>query len=127
MAVEWLLAVAVLLVPVLLLTASLPTWVERRHAATVAAREAVASIARELPAADPARAELVAKAVALAHGIPPADVGVDVSGGVERADTVTVSVRVRMPALAVPMLDPVAGFTYTARAHRRIDDLRSRT
>jgi NADH:ubiquinone oxidoreductase subunit H len=39
-AIEWVAAVALLLLPVVVLVATLPSWAERRHAATVAAREA---------------------------------------------------------------------------------------
>ncbi|MDZ4826220.1 MAG: hypothetical protein SGJ13_07110 [Actinomycetota bacterium] len=123
---EWVFAVALLLFPVVLLVGSLPSWVERRHAATVAAREAAATIIRDIPDADVERATFVAKAVAANHGVDPEDVSVDVSGGIDRGDIVTVAVHVQMPAIALPGADALASWTYTATQHRRVDDYFSR-
>ena len=36
-AIEWVAAIAMLLLPAVVLVATLPTWAERRHAASVAA------------------------------------------------------------------------------------------
>ena len=125
-AAEWVFAVALLLFPVVMLVASLPVWVERRHAATIAAREAVASIIRDIPAVDVDRATLVAKIVAENHGVDAADVTVSVAGSTGRGDIITVAVEVTMPALAIPGVDGLASWTYTAEQHRRVDDYFSR-
>src|SRR5258705_13110285 len=77
-AIEWVAAIALLLLPAVALVGTLPTWAERSHAAAVAAREAARELERNWPAGDPATAELVAKYVAADHGIPVADVGVRV-------------------------------------------------
>jgi len=122
---EWVLSVAVLLLPVVVLVATLPHWAERRHAATVAAREAASAVVRD-GVGVPARAEEVARSVARNHGIDPGDVTIDVAGGGARGGIVTVSVHVRMPAVAVPGLGAIAGWTYTATQHRRVDDYASR-
>ena len=45
-AIEWVAALALLLLPIVVLVATLPEWAERRHAATVAAREATRVLAR---------------------------------------------------------------------------------
>src|SRR5262245_51454843 len=57
-AAEWVISLALLLLPVVMIVGSLPSWVERRHAATVAAREAATLITRDVPDVDAGRAVL---------------------------------------------------------------------
>ena len=126
-AIEWVAAVAMLLLPAVVLVATLPTWAERRHAATVAAREAVRDLQLRWPAANLGEAELVAKYVAADHGIAASDVSVHVLAvGVNPGDQIQVEVDVRMPAIAVPGLTRVGAWTYSTVASVRVDDYRSR-
>jgi hypothetical protein len=126
-AIEWVAAVTFLLLPAVLLVASLPTWAERKHAATIAAREAARQLERDWPDADAARAELVAKFVAADHGVAATDVRVRVSSiGAAPGEQIRVEVQVRMPAVAVPGLPRAASWSYAARASLRVDDYRSR-
>ena len=126
-AIEWVAAIALLLFPVVALVGTLPSWAERSHAATVAAREAARELEEHWPAGDPAAATLVATYVALDHGIPAADVDVHVlSTGVARGDQIRVEVSVRMPAIAMPGLRGVAAWTYSTVASLRVGDYRSR-
>jgi hypothetical protein len=124
-AIEWVAAVAFLLLPVVCLAATLPAWAERRHAATVAARETAAAIIQEADL-DAGGFEHVARSVARNHGVPPEDVEVHVRTAAGRGDYLVVEVSVRMPAISVPGLVEVDGWTYNARQHRRLDDYRSR-
>ncbi len=125
-AIEWVAAVALLLLPVVVLVATLPEWAERRHAATVAAREAARELVREWPNADTEQAAAVARDVAADHGVPASDVVVEVlSVGVARGDVARVAVRVRMPAISVAGMS-AGEWHYTAVELRRIDDYRSR-
>jgi hypothetical protein len=125
-AVEWVAAIALLLLPIVVLVATMPAWAERRHAATVAAREAANALAAAWPAGDPAIARLVATDIAADHGVDAADVVVRVpSFGEARGDDVEVEVEIRMPAVGVGRM-AVGSWQYTARAVRRIDDYRSR-
>jgi hypothetical protein len=125
-AVEWIAAVALLLLPMVVLAASMPGWAERKNAATVAAREAARELVDNWPNGDPAAAVLVAREVAADHGIDAADVDVRVpSLGQARGDEVEVDVEVRMPAIGVPGM-AVGAWRYTAHATRRVDDYRSR-
>jgi hypothetical protein len=125
-AIEWVAAVAVLLLPIVVLVATMPGWAERRHAATVAAREAARDLADNWPNGDPAAAELVAQDVAADHGVDAADLAVHVhSIGAQRGDDVEVEVEVTMPAIGVVGMS-VGSWHYTARVARRIDDFRSR-
>jgi hypothetical protein len=125
-AVEWVAAVAMLLLPIIVLVASMPGWAERRHAATVAAREAARELVDDWPngSADSARA--VATDVAADHGIGAGEIDVRVSSvGEVRGGEVVVEVVVTMPAIGVSGMS-VGTWHYTARAARRVDDLRSR-
>jgi hypothetical protein len=125
-AIEWVAAVALLLLPVVVLVATLPGWAERKHAATVAAREAANELAAAWPGGDPKIAQLVATDVAADHGVDAADVVVRVpSVGQARGDYVEVDVDIRMPAMGVGRM-AFGAWQYTARALRRIDDYRSR-
>ena len=126
-AIEWVAAVAFLLLPAVVLVGSLPTWAERKHAATIAAREAARQVQRDWPDVDLERAELVATYAAGDHGLPATDVQVRVDSiGAGPGDQIRVAVRVRMPAVAVPGLVRAGSWTYTATASLRVDDYRSR-
>jgi citrate lyase beta subunit len=126
-AIEWVAAVTVLLMPAVVLGGSLPRWAERRHAATVAAREAVRELEREWPNLDAARAELVARYVAAEHGVDSSDVTVRINAGhANPGDQLRVEVSVSMPAIVLPGLARAASWTYTASGSARIDDYRSR-
>ena len=125
-AVEWVAAVGLLLLPIIVLVATLPVWAERRNAATISARDAARVLVRAWPNGDADDASRVAREVATDHGIGGDDIVVRVgaaSGG--RGAFVRVAVTVTMPAVAV--LGMRAGaWRYTAVAVRRIDDYRSR-
>src|SRR3954471_23839313 len=96
-AIEWVAAIALLLFPVVALVGTLPTWAERSHAAAVAAREGARELEQHWPNGNPAAADLVAKYVAVDHGIPLGDVRVRVlSMGAGPGDQIRVEVTVRM-------------------------------
>jgi hypothetical protein len=125
-AIEWVAAIALLLLPVVVLVATLPTWVERRHTAIVAAREAARVLAQEWPNADERDARVTAEMVAADHDVDLADVTVRVFGaGAARGDLVRVEVDVMMPAISVVGMTG-GRWISTAVAVRRIDDYRSR-
>ncbi|HEY5075882.1 MAG TPA: hypothetical protein VIJ48_00120 [Acidimicrobiia bacterium] len=125
-AIEWVAAIATLLLPIVVLVASMPGWAERRHAATVAAREAARDLVDKWPNGDPAAAVIIARDVAADHGVDARDLDVRVpSVGEARGEEVEVDVEVTMPAIGVGAMS-VGSWHYTARATRRIDDFRSR-
>jgi hypothetical protein len=125
-AIEWVASIALLLLPIVVLVSTMPAWAERKHAATVAAREAARDLVDNWPNGSPAAAVLVAQDVAADHGGPAADVVVRVpSVGKSRGTDVEVDVEVRMPALGVGGMS-VGAWHYTAHASRRVDDFRSR-
>jgi hypothetical protein len=110
--------------PIVVLVTMLPQWAERRHAATVAAREAARELVREWPASDPDRTAAVAREVAAAHGVEARAVRV-ATAGVGRGEMVRVEVEVTMPAIAVMGMH-AGEWRYTAVSLRRVDDYRSR-
>ena len=125
-AIEFLLAIALLFLPVVLLVASLPQWSERQHAATVAADEAARVAVAAWPADGTVAAVQAADDVAFTYGIPARDLDVAVSPRPGRGDLLIVTVTIRMPAVAVPLLARAASWSWTAHEARRIDDYRSR-
>jgi hypothetical protein len=125
-ATEFVLAVGLLLLPIVLLVGSLPQWSERQHAAIVAARDAAQVAAQDWPGDGQNDGERVAREVAADYGIADRDVTVSVSPAPARGGLLTAVVTVRMPALAVPLLARAGGWTWTARESVRIDDYRSR-
>jgi hypothetical protein len=125
-AIEWVAAIALLLLPMVVLVATLPGWAERRNAATVAAREAANELAAAWPSGTASIAQLVATDIAADHGVDAAEVVVRVpSVGEARGDYVEVDVDVLMPAVGVGRM-AFGSWRYTAKAVRRIDDYRSR-
>ncbi|MDQ1467434.1 MAG: hypothetical protein QOH10_1849 [Actinomycetota bacterium] len=125
-AIELVLAIGLLLVPVVMLVGSLPRWSERQHAAIVAAREAARVAGQVWPADGEVEADRVAREVVATYGIPQADVTITVSPPPGRGQMLRATVTVRMPALAVPFLARVGSWSWTARESLRIDDYRSR-
>jgi hypothetical protein len=121
-AIEWVAAVALLLLPIVVLVATLPVWAERKHAGVVAAREATRVLVTSWPAVDEARAVAVAREVAVDHGVDDVEVFVR---SADRGGAVEVDVVVVMPAIAVAGMR-AGEWRYTAHASRRIDDYRSR-
>ncbi|MGH9189977.1 MAG: hypothetical protein ACRD0Q_08105 [Acidimicrobiales bacterium] len=125
-AVELPLALGLLLLPLALLVITLPTWPERQTMARAAANEA----ARTVALADSwdegmaAAVEAVNRA-ATNEGIDAQDVSLSVDGSLERRATVTVHVRVRMPALNIPGLTTISAWSWTASHSERVDDYRS--
>lgn len=124
-AVELVAAVGLLLLPTLLLVASLPTWSERRHTAVVAAREAAAVAVEGYPRDVTREAAAIAEAVAEVHGVDREEIDVRVAADLRRGGSVTATVTIEMPALAVPFLPEVGAFRWTTTQTRRIDDYRS--
>lgn len=125
-AVELVLAIGLLLFPVVMLVGSLPRWSERQHAAIVAAREAARAAGQDWPADGGVDAQRVADEVLVSYGIAPADAKVVVAAPPGRGGLLRVTVTIRMPALAVPLLASVGSWSWTANESVRIDDYRSR-
>jgi Flp pilus assembly protein TadG len=125
-AIEFALSIGLLLLPVLLIVAALPSWVERQHAATVAAREAASAAAGAYPADGREAGRTAATEAVANYGIPPADVDVSYDRDEQqRGGMISARVTIAMPAIVVPGLGTVGGFHWSVVHTRRIDDYRS--
>ena len=125
-AIELVLAIGLLLLPVVLLVTALPSWIEREHAASVAARDAATAAVDAYPADGRDAAEAAAFDALADYGIAPGDV--DLAFGrddVQRGGMVAVRVTITMPALVVPGVGTAGGFHRSVVHTRRIDDYRS--
>jgi hypothetical protein len=125
-AVEFVVAVALLLVPTIILVASIPVWSERRHAATVIAREAARAAAAGWPAPAGGDVGAVVDSVAADYGVPATDVAASVTVGDGRAEQAVARVTVVMPALRLPLIGDAGEWHWTTSYSVRIDDYRSR-
>lgn len=124
--IEFVVGVALLVVPSVLFGAALPVWAEREHAATVAAREAARDAAERWPADATATATAIAQLEASNLGVPASDVTVDLAVDDRRGGQVRATVTVVMPAIVVPGIGRRGAWRWSATATRRIDDFRSR-
>lgn len=125
-AIELPLAVGLLLMPIAVIVMLVPQWPERQTVARSAAKEA-ASLYANAPSRS-AGIELAQASVAQAaanHGLPPTALTVALSGDWCRACTVTATVTVDIPAIAVPFAGTLGAFSYTSSSSARIDDYRS--
>ena len=91
-AIELLLAIGLLLLPVILLVASLPQWSERQHAATSAADDAARAGIAAWPASGAERAQRAAIDVLETYGVPDRDARIDVSPPPDRGGLLTVTI-----------------------------------
>ncbi len=119
-------SIAVLFVPIVMIVAAIPTWIERRHAATISAREAANYAAESFPASV-RDADDVAAVVASNYGIAPDEMLVRVRTDDTRGGQVTARVTIEMPAIVVPFVGPVGRWSDTVEYSIRIDDYRSRS
>jgi hypothetical protein len=125
-ATEFVISVALLLIPVVMLVAAIPQWVERRHVATVTAREAAGYASESFPA-DVSGADEIATVVAANYGVEPSDIVVELFDDGVRGGQVRARVTIVMPALVVPFVGRVGRWRYSTEYSVRIDDFRSRT
>jgi Flp pilus assembly protein TadG len=125
--VEFVLGVALFLIPVGILVISLPHWPARQATARAAASEAARSAVQHTDMAQAtAAAQEAARLAATNHGLDPADVELlPLVGSVARNGTITVRVNVRMPAVAIPGLASAGEWTWTAEHTEAVDRYRS--
>ncbi len=128
-AIEWLVAMVFLLIPVVLIGAGASRWPERQQVARAAASEgARAAVLADTHAEALAEANRVADQVAANYNVPPDQYTVTVDAPVwDWGEEVTVTVRIVMPALDVPGLNrslTVAETEWSTSSTQRIEDYR---
>ncbi|MDJ0954966.1 MAG: pilus assembly protein, partial [Acidimicrobiia bacterium] len=117
-AIEMILVLGVILLPLLAGIAQLPRWVDARSTADLAAQEA----ARQVVLADSwaegvAAAEAVVVTVIDNRGLEVGALeGVTISGVLDRGGTVVVTVTMRVPPVVLPGVGPVGGTILLSRS-----------
>lgn len=114
------------LLPVLILVVSLPTWWERQSLGRLAAQEAARAVAladdwEQGVAAGSATVEQLANN----HGVDPSHVSVAFAGSLDRGGTVTATSTVAVPALTVPYIVTVPTFQLSFAHTETVDQYRS--
>jgi hypothetical protein len=120
------LGLGLLVIPVLLLVLSIPTW----EARAVDARDAAATAARVLVTADSwpdgvSAANQAVDEIRASDRISPSDVKTDYQGSLTRGSTVTVDVTVVIPATEILLIGAVGSLHYTASSSELVDQYRS--
>lgn len=129
---EWSLAVAMVLLPLLSVAATLPGWASTREAAVVAAREASRVLAvQRVPGEATATAAGVARRVLADRGIVDASrvriVGEVIDTAADaRSGSVQVVVEVALAAHGIPFLGRIPLTTVRAEHQRTLEPFRSR-
>jgi hypothetical protein len=119
------LGLGLLVIPVLLLVLTIPTWIDR----SVDARDAAANAARALATADTwadgqAAARQAVTEIATNDGISPADIQAGYSGSLVPGGTVTATITVTIPAGVVPGVGHYGTVHYTASSTQHVDSYR---
>ena len=120
------LGLGLLVIPVLLLVLTIPTW----EARSVDARDAAAAAARALAVSDTwsdgvAAAGQVVAEIEENNGLSAQDVAVSYQGSLVRGGTVTAEVTVLIPAGRVPGIGSFGAVHYSATSTQQVDDYRS--
>jgi hypothetical protein len=125
-AVEVTLFTGLILFPVLILVASLPTWWERQSLARLAAQEAARTVALAGTWDDGAeQGHALVVQMAVNHGVDPADLSLQLGGALERGGEVTAAVTVTVPTMVVPFIVEVPSFTLSSTHTEAVDLYRS--
>jgi len=116
------LGVTLVVIPVLLLVLTIPTWLER----SVDARDAAANAARALAtantwAAGTTAADQTVTELISGDGLNPNDVKVSYAGSLNPGATVTATVTVELPAGVIPGIGHYGTIRYTATSTQHID------
>ncbi len=111
-AIEVGLIMAFILIPVMMLMLVVPTWIERQTAGRDAASEAARALV--LSKGDLAAAQSVVATVERGYELPAGTISLSSVSPLAVGEQFTVVVTVRQPALALPGLGQLAGWTYDA-------------
>lgn len=123
---EFAVGVALILVPVMLVVLSLPTWWERQSLARLAAHEAARTVvmSRDVATGTTAATAVVTQ-IAANHDIPASDVSVTYAGTLARGASVSATVTVTVPAVSVAPYAKIGSFSLSHTATELVDAYRS--
>lgn len=135
---EWLMGIGLIIMPVIVIVASIAPWYQRANMATLIAQEAARTmVLAESWDEGEADARRVATEIAANHGMSaewcpaPAPGCLSITfdgttpGVLTRATEIAVSVEVPIPGVVVPGIGSVAEFQWTQSHIERVDDYRS--
>lgn len=123
---ELTLGLCVLVLPLVMLVSTLPTWLERESVTRAIAREAARSyVLASDPAAGVQAAGTIAERIAANHGLASQSFRLNIVGDLNWGSQVTVTVRTLVPLLWVPGIGHVGGFTISAHHREVVDPYRS--
>jgi len=119
------LGVGLIILPVMVLVLTLPTWEQRAVDAQDAARDAArALVLSNSWTAGTAEANQAVLRVVYGDGLVPGDVEVAYTGSLDPGGSVTAAVTVVIPAGNLPGLGFVGTLHYTARSTEHVDSYR---
>lgn len=132
--VEWLVGLTLLVLPIVMVVAVLPSFAARHEAVAAAAREGARAAVRAATGRTATQAANSAVSQVLAsRGLPVGDAQVVIdlpvlsSGGVlPRQGEIGVTVRLPMPPITVPFLPTIPGPTVVGGHNRALDPFRTR-
>ncbi len=122
--VEFVAAVGLLLLPTVMLVASIAPWVQRQAIARSAARE-VARDAVVTMTVDGRRASDVAEQIATNAGLDPTALRATVEGSLDRGGLVTATAAVDIPVTVIPGIVEFGAVTWTVHHTESVDMYRS--
>lgn len=123
-ATELALGIGVLLLPVVVVVLTIPTWSERQTTARAIAREVARVVARDgfcNHVVAHGLAELMAANLGLDRGDLQVELDCVPNAQLAPGDEVQVSVTVQMPAVHLPALGSVGAWSWTARHRQPVD------
>jgi len=120
------LGLGLMVIPVLLLVLTLPTW----EARTVDARDAAAAAARTLVTSDSwgggvASADQLVQEIGATDGVGSDAISVSFQGSLTRGAEVSARVTVLIPAAQIPLIGAVGSLHYSATSTQLVDEYRS--
>ena len=127
---EWMVGLALLVLPMLMVVAVLPSWTARHAAAAAAAREgARAAVQADTGTQAEAMARTAVAQVLADRGVegpPTVQVRVPTAGALPRDGIVRVTVSLPTPGVPIPGVGTVSGPTVSAGHDRALDPVRTR-
>jgi len=120
------LGLGLMVIPVLLLVLTLPTW----EARTVDARDAASAAARALVTSASwsdgvVSADQLVQEIGATDGVGAGDMSVRFQGSLSRGAEVSAKVTVLIPAAQIPLIGAVGSLHYSATSTQLVDEYRS--
>jgi Flp pilus assembly protein TadG len=124
--IEMVLAIGLIMFPIVMLVAAIPTWIETKSMAELAAQEAArAVVLADAQEVGEATGTAIARQIADNHGLDGSILSVSYDGVLDWGATITADVTIPVPVLAIPGIGTFASGNLTVSHSERVDDYRS--